>query len=572
MTPDSLSPFIRKSTLAQKGVAPLRRLSAYLRGLPPGDRLIAGVLGIIVVIACLVSLLALMRTFMVEVPAHGGTLTEGVVGAPRFVNPLLALTDTDRDLTMLTHAGLMGYDAQGELVPVLAEGFVRSEDQRSYTFTIRGGAEFSDGTPVTAEDVVFTVNRAQDPNYKSPVLSNWASIRVEALDARTVLFTLPRPYAPFLEDATLGILPEHVWKDVSPEEFAFSPYMAEPVGAGPFTVSRVSRDKNGAITSVELSASRRYVFGRPHLDHIRFVVFPDTAALANAIRSGRVESAHGIATPNALNVPYSRIFGVFFNPAQDAIYVDQGVREALSRAIDREALVADVLGGYATPSVGPVPAGSGVPELPLPNPATRVEDARAILEGASWKWTEEGQAWVKDGTTLSVTLTTSNVPELKAIATRIERDWNAIGVPVVIELHQPAVLTQSVIRPRAYGALLFGEVVGTYPDLYAFWFSGERNDPGLNIAGYANREVDELLEEARTQSDQTLANEALARANELIAADYPAAFTHTPDFLYAFPEDLRGLQLARIAEPSDRFRTAPYWYRQTEWVWPLFAR
>lgn len=558
--------------LARQGATPFRRLSAYVRGLPPGDRFIAAVLGIVLASVSLLSLIALERSFLVRMPVHGGSLAEGVVGAPRFINPLLALSDTDRDLTLLTYAGLMGYDAQGELVPVLAESFVRSEDERSYTFTIRDGATFSDGSPVTAEDVVFTVEKAKDPALKSPMLSNWASIRVEALDNRTVLFTLPRPYAPFLEDATLGILPAHLWQDVPPEEFPFSPYMTDPVGAGPFTVDRVIRNKDGAITRVDLAASDRYVFGRPYLDEISFTVFSDTAALAEALRSGRIESAYGIAAEGAIEMPYSRVFGVFFNPAEEELFVDAAVREALSRAIDREALVEEVLGGYATPSVGPVPAGSGIPELPLPDRATRIEDARALLAEAGWEWSEEAQSWSRDGETLALTLTTSNVPELKAVASRIERDWNAIGVPTAIELHQPADLIQDVIRPRAYSALLFGEVIGTHPDLYAFWYSGERNDPGLNIAGYANREVDALLEEARTETDREVALTALAEANALIAADYPAAFTHTPDFLYVLPEGLGGVTLTRIAEPTDRLRTAAYWYRQTELVWPVFAR
>lgn len=554
------------------GHGPVARLSAYMRGLPPGDRLIMGMLGLLVVLTGLIGLVALERTFQVEVPVRGGSLTEGVVGAPRFVNPLLALSETDRDLTALTYAGLMGHDANGNLVPVLAGSFVRSGDERSYTFTLRGNAKFSDGSPVTADDVVFTIGKAKDPALKSPVLSDWANIGVEAVDARTVRFTLPEPYAPFLEDATLGILPAHVWENISSEEFPFSPQASEPVGAGPFKMGGVVEDGSGRITRYDLKANDGYVLGRPYLDRIRFVVFGDYASLLAGLRSGQVESAYGVAREGALRVPYSRVFGVFFNPGTEPMYADLSVRRALSVAIDRPALVRDVLGGYGTPSIGPVPAGSGVPELPLPDPATRVGDARAILSDGGWEWSGEAQSWSKGGTALAVTLTTSNVPELRGLAAMIGKDWNAIGVPVVIELHPPGELTQSVIRPRTYGALLFGEVIGSYPDLYAFWYSGERDDPGLNIAGYADDGVDVLLERARTETDRDAALRDLARANGLIAADYPAAFTHTPEFLYAVPDDLRGIALARVSEPSDRFQGARYWYRRTEFVWPFFVK
>lgn len=554
------------------GRGPIARLAAYIGGLSPGDRFVAGILGILVAFTALSGIVALERYFQVEVPVRGGSLTEGVIGAPRFVHPLLALSDTDRDLTALTYAGLMGYDADGNLVPVLAESFVRSEDERSYTFTLREDVEFTDGSPVTAEDVVFTVEKAKDPALKSPVLSNWANIRVEAVDARTVRFTLPKAYAPFLEEATLGILPAHVWRDIPSEEFPFSPYASEPVAAGPFRVSSVAQDGDGRISRYEVVANERYALGRPYLDRIRFIVFSDYSSLLTGLRGGQVESAYGVAREGALRVPYSRVFGVFFNPGTEPLFADRAVRRALSLAIDRPAIVRDVLGGYGTPSIGPVPAGTGVPDLQLPDPATRIETARTILAEGGWEWDGEAQSWSKDGATLAITLKTSNVPELKGIAAAIEEDWSEIGVPTTVELYPPGELTQTVIRPRAYGALLFGEVIGSYPDLYAFWYSGERNDPGLNIAGYANPEVDALLESSRTETDMEAALRDLASANELIAADYPAAFTHTPDFLYAIPEDLRGVNLARVAAPSDRLRTARYWYRQTEFVWPWFAR
>lgn len=552
-------------------VRPLNRISNYVRRLPPGDRFIVGVLGTAVGIASFAGIIALERYFLVEVPVRGGSLTEGVVGTPRFVNPLLALSDTDRDLTALTYAGLMGYDSEGILVPVLAESYTLSEDQMTYTFTLREGIVFSDGNPVTASDVVFTIERAQDPSLKSPELSNWANIRAEAVDARTVRFTLPKVYAPFLKQATLGILPAHIWEGLSPEEFPFSPYMTQPVGAGPFEFAAV-KNADGGIASYEVAAFDDYALGRPYLDRVRFVFYDDYPALSVGLRSGEVESAYGIAREGARAIPYARVFGVFFNPVEEPAFTELAVRHALSVAIDRQALIDKILGGYGTPALGPLPAGSGIPELPVPDPETRRSDARGLLEDAGWTFDNEAQMWTRGDDTLSVTLETANVPELKAIASYIQEEWQAIGVPVAIELHPASTLTENVIRPRAFEALLFGEVIGTNPDLYAFWYSGERNDPGLNIAGYANSEVDELLERARSETDQATMLQFLAEANEIIAAEYPAAFTHTPDFLYTLPSELKGIALTRVAAPSDRLRSARFWYRQTELVWPVFTK
>lgn len=552
---------------------PLTRLLPFYTKLSPGDRFIATILGLLVIGTSLAGLIALQRSFLVTVPAKGGSLTEGIVGSPRFVNPLLAFTDADRDLTALTYAGLMGTDGEGNLVPVLAERYRVSEDGQEYTFSLREDAKFSDGTPVTADDVVFTVEKAQDPALRSPELANWANIRAEALDARTVVFTLPKPYAPFLVDTTLGILPADKWRNIPVDEFSFSPLMTNPIGAGPFKVARVSRDKDGSVTGYELRASDTYVLGRAYLDVIYVKFYDDVAKLADAYERKSIQSAYGIPVKDALRSPYSRVFGAFFNSDENPVFARLEVRKALSLAIDRNRIVNEVLGGYATPLTSPVPPGSGVDAFVLPE-GDGVALATEVLIDEGWTQNEETGAWENEDENLSlpqVTLKTSNVPELKAIAASIETDWERLGVPTEVALYEPGDLAASVIRPRAYEALLFGMVIGRDRDLFAFWDSGERSDPGLNIAAYANRTVDLLLERIREEQDPEIAREDLREVSDLIASDYPAAFTHAPDFLYAIPNSVHGVRLPQIASPSDRFATVAAWYRNTEEVWPIFA-
>ncbi|KND47164.1 MAG: peptide/nickel transport system substrate-binding protein [Parcubacteria bacterium C7867-004] len=548
-------------------------LSAHICGLRPGDKLILGFLGALIVASSLIALFALERSVLVRVPAHGGTLTEGIIGSPRFVNPLLALSDADRDLTALTYAGLMKVDGDGMLQLVLAESYSVSEDGKEYVFVIREDARFSDGTPVTADDVVFTIERAQDPALKSPELANWASIKADVVDARTVRFLLPKPYAPFLIDTTLGILPAHLWRNIPADEFPFSPLMTKPVGAGPFQIANVARGSDGSIKEIELKPFAKYVLGKPYLDRIRVKFFDDLQALQSAYKSGSIESAHGIASDTALRAPYSRVFGAFFNSDQNPAFARREVREALSLAVDRTRIVNDILGGYATALMGPVPPGSSVTQPALPE-GNSVELAKAALTDGGWAQDPETGLWsnAKEKITLpSITLKTSNVPELKAIAAEIESDWEALGVPVEVELYEPGDLASDVIRPRAYEALLFGMVIGRDQDLYAFWDSGERQDPGLNIAAYANKTVDGLLDDARTELDPEAKQAALQRISDAIALDFPAAFTHAPDFLYAVPKSVYGVRLPQITSPSDRFNDVSTWYRESEYVWPFLV-
>lgn len=546
---------------------------SHVKGLSPGDKVIVSMLALVLCVLILAGLYTLERRYLIEVPSRGGSLTEGVVGHPRFVNPLLALTDADRDLVQLTYAGLMGYDASGALVPVLAESFAVSEDGKEYTFVLREGAVFSDGTPVTSEDIVYTIEKAQDPGLKSPRLADVASIKVQALDAKTVRFSLPQAYAPFLEEMTLGIVPSAFWHSISNEEFPFSKSMINPVGAGPFKVAHITQDKTGLVERYELVSNEHYALGRPYLSHITFIYFNDEETLEEAYRRGRIESAHGIASKASIAVPYSRIFGVFFNQSKNPALAKIEVRKALSVAVDRTALVQDALGGYATPAYGPVPP-SLLPQEDVSVEVEGTEEARAILERNGWAYDAAELVWKhkKDALTLSVSLTTSNVPELKAVAEALKQDWEALGVKTSIEFFDPNDLVLSSIRKREYEALLFGMVVGRDKDFFAFWDSSQRSDPGLNVSLYANLAVDELLDEIREEQDQGEMSNKLSKLNSLIAADYPAVFTHSPTFLYAIPERLKGVVVKSIAAPSDRLGTVAFWYAHTEFIWPFLRQ
>lgn len=565
----------RERLMRLRSIPALERAGEHIRSLSLGDRTILYLFAILAGVASIGGLYALERSLLVEVPAYGGTLVEGEVGSPQFINPLLAISDADRDLASLVYAGLMGLSGKGSLVPVLAESYTVSPDGKSYTFILRSNAKFTDGTPVTAQDVVFTVRKAQDSALKSPEYANWSGVSVSAVDTRTVRFALAKPYAPFLGLTTLGILPSRLWQNISNEEFPFSNLETNPVGAGPFKVSDISRDASGLIKSVSLVANPDAVLGRPYLDGIRFDFYSRAEDLATAVKNGAVESAYDVATKGTLTAPYARVFGVFWNPSESQVYARAEVRKALSLALNRQNIVDSVLGGYATPIMGPVPPGESVTQVPVPQSADATASAARVLQSAGWSYDGTTRIWKNAGAKQSldrITIRTSNVPELKSVASAVKNDWERLGIPVDIELYEPGDLSQNVIRPRKYEALLYGMVIGRDQDLYAFWDSQERNDPGLNIALYANKAVDALLEEVRSSVSETTRAADLQKIENIIAADYPAAFIYAPDFTYAVPADLRGVVLPQIITPADRFATVTSWYRSTDAVWPFLAK
>lgn len=569
------NPSLLEKLSRSRSVSLFERIHAHVRSLTPGDQVLFYVFALLVAIASLSSLYALEQSLLVHVPTYGGSLSEGAVGSPQFINPLLAISDADRDLSSLAYAGLMGLSGDGSLVPVLAESYTMSTDGKTYDFVLRKNAKFSDGTPVTTDDVVFTIGKAQNPALKSPKYADWLGVSVKKIDQSTVRFTLAKPYAPFLGLTTLGILPSRLWQNISNEEFPFSTLETNPVGAGPFKVAGVSRDASGLIKNVVFVENSFYVLGRPYLDSIRFNFYSRSDDLARALASGAEESAYDVSMKGVLTAPYARVFGVFLNPSEKQVYARAEVRKALSLAVDRQAIVDTVLGGYATPIMGPVPPGENVEQAVVPHSENPIEDAAAILQAAGWSYDGSQRMWKNVGakqTLDRITIRTSNVPELKNVASAVKADWEKLGIPTDIELYEPGDLSQNVIRPRKYEALLYGMVIGRDQDLYAFWHSQERNDPGLNIALYTNKTIDNLLEEARSAIDPNVRATDLQKIEDIIAADYPAVFIYAPNFTYVVPSDLKGVVLPQIITPSDRFATVATWYKATDAVWPFFTK
>jgi peptide/nickel transport system substrate-binding protein len=541
---------------------------------------------------CVVSAAALLyllnSSLLIEVPARGGSWSEGLVGSPRFINPVLAVSDSDHDLTTLVYSGLLKATPEGDYVPDLAASYTISPDGKTYTFTLRQNAVFQDGTPVTADDVLFTIQKIENPTLKSPLYPNWQGVTASTPDAHTVVFTLESPYAPFIENLTLGILPKHLWQNVSDDEFSFSDLNTSPVGSGPFEVASIEHSSSGIPSSYDLKPFGRYALGAPYLNDLTLHFYQNEAAVETALKGGDVSAASGIS-PAALEslkgftvktAPLDRIFAVFFNQNQSAVLRDHDVRAALNAALDRQALVSQVLAGYGEPLDGPVPPNLlGDTSATSAAAATSSDPAlapRAALLKAGWS---AGPAGVLQKTTgkgknastetLTFTLATDNVPELRAAAQYAVAQWQKMGAQVSLQVYDQGDLSQNVIRPRKYDALLFGEIVGREADLYAFWDSSERNDPGLNIALYANPAADKILSQLRTTDDDATRQKLYAQFESQLEADIPAVFLYAPSFVYIVPNDIEGLNLGFIETPSDRFLSADNWHFETDYVWPF---
>lgn len=566
-------------------IAP-RRADMSLRGLrrafSPAERLAYYALLLTLALGAFFLVAGINASVTTEVPTHGGSLVEGAVGTPRFLNPLLAASGPDTDLTALVYSGLVRPAFDSTYVPDLAESYDISDDGTVYTFKLREGLVFHDGQPLTAADVLFTVAMAQNPEVKSTRRADWDGVRAESLDERTVVFTLPHAYAPFLENAALGILPKHLWESVPAEEFPFSTLNTHPVGSGPYRVVDSKLDATGAPQEYELRAFKDFTLGMPYIRTLTYRTFPNAELLLAAYENGDVDS---FVADSPKNLPrdsadgkdmqrlaLARVFGVFFNQNRAPILAKTEVRAALDAAVDTGAIIGSVLGGYGAVLDGPIPPGLLTLETASSTPRG-TEAARAILERNGWKFSTASSSdgmWTKGKDSLAMTLATADTEELVATAHAVADAWKAAGIPTTVQVYPLTEFNQTILRPRAFDAILFGEVVGRSLDLFAFWHSSQRNDPGLNLALYTSASADKSLASARAATKPEAREEYLREFLATVRSDRPAIFLYSPEIGYFLPTRIQGVQLGTLTTPSDRFAHVHEWYRDTERVWNVF--
>ncbi len=567
----------------------LSRYFAFLERRSVGDRLIFHIVLAIFVTAALYTALSLNARYVADTPVSGGVFVEGVIGTPRFVNPVLAVTRADQDMVALVYNGLMKIGTSGNLEPDLAESVNLSDDGRIYTVTLKRDVYFHNGSPLTARDVVYTIGLIQNPELKSPLRGNWDGVVAAEVSEHELTITLTEPYAPFIENLTVGILPRTVWEALPIEQLPFSQYNTEPIGTGSFAVTGVERDQSGLISAYSLTAAP-YGTQSPNIDRIVMRFYTNEANLVAALNARNIDATPSLSSDtltqidttayNASEHPLPRTFGVFFNQNRSAALLDSAVREALEIMINRSELVAEVTSGHSIPTSGPVPPGflalestSTASSTPALTQNERVTAASAVLTAAGWEQNDD-DVWQKDTDdgmiTLDITISTSNTELFDKTATALTASWQALGVQVSVNQYEQNDLVQAIIRPRNYQVLLFGSDVGRALDLYTFWHSSQKDDPGLNITQYTNIEADTYLRTIRTSSNQTEREQAIASLTNLLAKERPAIFLFTPTFTYLVSPDVTLSPLNRLGSPSDRFANINTWYSTKERLWPIF--
>lgn len=542
-----------------------------------------GILGALVgllVISLSLSITGYVNRNSSLVAQDGGTYTEAVVGQPRYINPILASSnDADLDLTRVIYSSLFKIGSDLSLTNDLATSVETSQDGKTYTIRMRDNAAWHDGEKVTAEDVLFTVTSIQTKDYNSPLASAFQGVQVKKIDDYTVEFTLQKTaYAPFLSSLTVGILPKHVWESVPPKSFALAEQELKPIGSGPFKFEEiVTKKKTGEVTSIKLARNDSYYGKHPHLTNITFTFLNTHEEALAALTSGKAEGVGYLPSSIFPSVEHRggvdirtlllpQYFGLFFNQAKNPALGDAGIRSALDLAIDRELIVTEALSGQGEPLGIPIPSGL-FSFSDIRSYSYDPEKAKQNLDDGGWKVPEGGTIREKDGKQLEITITTTDWPEYIKTAELVQKQWEQIGIKTSIQSLGTGIIQQTAVAPREYEVLLYGENLPADPDPYPFWHSSQVKAPGLNLSLLEDKDIDKLLEDARTATDSEKRKELLHQFIERFLDLHPAIVLYRPYYLFAQDSDIRGVEMKQGGLPSDRFNDIENWHVRVKRVW-----
>jgi peptide/nickel transport system substrate-binding protein len=498
------------------------------------------------------------------------TVVYGTSGEPSSINPLLDDSSNSRNVWELIFEGLVRPDPnKGSPTPWLAETWTSSPDGLTWQFKIRPNVKWSDGQPLTADDVQFTFQTALDPKTKTPFRSRFDNIAsFDAPDPGTFQVALKAQDCPFLVTTMLvGILPRHLLQnsaDINADEFNSS----RPVGTGPFTFKEWRRGE-----FVTLVANSNHWRGRPKIEQWIRRVATNDQVLAQLVKTGEVDYApvNPAAVEDLRSQPNLTYFSV--SPATSIIYIgynldrpmfqDKRVRQALSHCVDRQGILDSVLFGEGDLVDSAIPYTSWARTDNVPKFTYDLEAARKLLGEAGWTPGADG-ILEKNGAKFAFTLTIQTGDQRRTgVATIAQDGWKKLGIQVQVEQMEMNAFTAKYLTAHDFDAVVAGGLGFTIdPDQTRFWATKEFPN-GANFTHYSNPELDRLLDQARTSPGCAPdARKALyEQVQQILAVDQPWTF------LYSARQGVVVNKRVQNATPSPWIGAGPYMtWGITDWT------
>jgi peptide/nickel transport system substrate-binding protein len=481
-------------------------------------------------------------------PRRGGVWRMAIYGNPTAYPITIPGKLVDILVDKTIYSTLVHYELRNgsiEVVPDLAESWTSNPKLTEYTFTLRKGVKWHDGRPLTADDVKFTMDAMLDPKVNAGLAGVVSSIaETQVVDPTTVTFVLKYPYAslPVMLGYNIAIVPKHLLADQDlnqPVQF-----IQHPIGSGPFKFKTFVQD-----SYLEVEANKDYFGGPPLLDGIVFKVVTDgNARLAQlkareidftVIDPPQVAALQGASDITVRRAPQVNYYFFAINHGRPK-FSDVRVRQALSYAIDKQAIVKNILKGDGRVATGPISPLLGAYYNPdVETYPYSLEKAQSLLAEAGWKKGADGI--LVDGKGERFTLLFNGpkgYPVLEQVMTYAQQQYQALGFAVTLDIVDWPVHLEKYHK-RQYDLLTEWWITPPDPDLYDHYYSKSPD----NWWDYHNPQVDRLVIEARSAPDQRARIALYHRIQAILAKDVPVIYLYYPPELQAMSTRTHGLPL-----------------------------
>jgi peptide/nickel transport system substrate-binding protein len=490
-------------------------------------------------------------------PAYGDTFIQASIGDIGGLIPSLTSDQSSHEVGGLIYDGLIKLDKDLNMAPAMAESWTYSPDCLDLTFKLRKDVKWHDGHPFTADDVVFTYQTMINPKTPAPFKEGFLLVKdVQAPDPYTVRVRYDKPYARAVETWGTYILPKHLLQSFADAgTLRESPQNSRPIGTGPY---RFQEWKPGE--KVVLTANPDYFEGRPYLSRIVYRVIPSQATIFLELKAQGVDyvsTLTGMQYSRQTEYPaFRKAYNKFRYPASDYTFLgfnlkdprfaDRRVREAFAHAINKQELIDGVRLGLAREANGPIRPGTWAYTEKVEHYDYDPEKAKALLAEAGWKDRDgDGVVEDKDGKPFTLTIRTNQGnDERKKIAEITQQRLKEVGINADIQLIEWAAFIKEFVKPRRFEVVVLGLGTGTDPDQFVVWHSSQRGPDQMNRTGYANPEVDALLEAGRSSCVQSERVRSYHRIQEILAHDLPMIFLYFRDALPVVASRIHGVSPA----------------------------
>lgn len=501
----------------------------------------------------------------------GGDYTEAVLGEVKSMNPLYASNSAEKTLSRLLFANLVSPDNSGHIKGELAKTVKMDNTGKIWTVTLRDNLQWSDGEPIVADDIIYTVDLIRDKTAKTTISADFSHVTTKKINDKTVEFTLPSTYVDFMDTLEFPLLPKHILGEVSPALVYESDFSKHPVVSGPFVLNAMQAATATQLNTftIYLNRNTKYFMTSTKLDTFTLKTYRNRDDIITALNASDVTATAELGLDSAgslrdnISSRESLLNGgvfAFINTKSDNLE-NKALRQAIAKGVN----LAVVREGIDDSQLLNYPILERQEKLNYPELTKYdLDEAKGLIEKAGFKYNDNGKILNKDGVPVILNAVVQKRDVITRTAERFVDELKKIGFEVNLNIYDESQTTAdfftTVVRPRDYDILFYEVDLGVSADPFVYYSSTQASTGGWNFSNYSNGLVDDALLSAHTTTNMNTRKAKYEYFLKAWVSDVPAIGLYQSSLKYYYSQNVdiysENLQMTDVL---DRFNDVRYW-------------